>query len=204
MRKVFYPLGPMRIIAGTFRSRRLIPPRDETTRPITDRVKESLFNYLREHFDGANVVDLFSGTGSLGLEAISRGAEQVLFVERERETVKRLKENIEMFGVEDLCRVVTGEALGPACLTQAPQPIHLAFIDPPYRLMQGPMAATVIEQMNRLAPMMDPEGFIILRTHWPMSDDQLTQLNTDQLAGPETRPYKSMAINFYQVQNEDS
>jgi 16S rRNA G966 N2-methylase RsmD len=86
----------MRVIAGEFRGRQLLPPEGETTRPITDRVKQSLFDILTPRLDGAIVWDLFAGTGSLGLESLSRGARQALFFETDRGAVARLRRNIEV------------------------------------------------------------------------------------------------------------
>lgn len=191
----------MRIISGIYRSRRLLSPADKETRPITDRVKESLFNHLREQFENANVVDLFSGTGSLGLEALSQGAAHVLFVEQNRESAQRLKQNIETLGVEDQTAVVVGDALSSACLTRAERPVRIAFVDPPYVMMYGERARVIFDQMARLAGMMDPEGFIILRTSWPAYDNIVHSLTSEFLEGPETIEYKTMALHFYQVRD---
>src|SRR5688500_16667154 len=97
----------VRIIAGEFRGRRLLDPADQATRPITDRVKQSLFDVLSPGLPGAHVWDVFAGTGSLGLEALSRGALACDFFERHHPAVERLKRNIATLGVEDRCRVVT-------------------------------------------------------------------------------------------------
>jgi 16S rRNA (guanine966-N2)-methyltransferase len=192
----------MRIIAGMYRSRRLVPPKDQVTRPMPDRVKESIFNYLREHFDGARILDLFAGTGNIGIEALSRGAAHVLFVERDRDAVKRLRENIRILEIEDDCDVYQGDACSPACLVRAVGPIHLAFLDPPYPLVQeaGESRDSILAQMERIAPLLDPEGFLILRTPWPMRDDseEPEWLGLESLIGPETRSYKSMALHLYQ------
>ncbi len=85
----------MRVIAGEFRGRRLLPPEGETTRPITDRVKQSLFDILTPRLEGTVVWDLFAGTGSLGLESLSRGARQAVFFETNRSAVARLRRNIQ-------------------------------------------------------------------------------------------------------------
>ncbi len=91
----------MRIVAGRFRSRTLIAPKTSATRPTTDRARESLFNVLTNHisFEGIRVLDLFAGSGALGFEALSRGAEHVIFVERDKQAIDTIKANAEALGV---------------------------------------------------------------------------------------------------------
>src|SRR5438128_7395816 len=99
----------MRIIAGEFRSRKLLAPAIDATRPITDRVKQSLFDILSPLIEGARVYDCFAGTGSMGLECLSRGAEQVTFFEADRSAVKLLKQNIDTLGVTDRAAVIPSD-----------------------------------------------------------------------------------------------
>src|SRR3954467_11453405 len=100
----------MRIIAGEFRGRPLLPPQgQQTTRPITDRAKQSLFDILAPQIDGALVYDCFAGTGSMGLECLSRGAKQVTFFEADRAALARLHQNIAALKVADRARVVPGD-----------------------------------------------------------------------------------------------
>lgn len=160
----------MRIIAGRFRSRKLLSPRDaETTRPIPDRVKESVFNLLRGHFEGASVLDGFAGTGAIGLEAISRGAERVVFVERDRRAADLLQRNIETLGCEENAELLRADVLGPAALTRCPKPVDMIFLDPPYPLVLDPDGwARVSRQLSRLITAnLSEKGFAILRTPWP-------------------------------------
>src|SRR5215213_11146140 len=99
----------MRIIAGEFRGRRLLPPEGaDVTRPITDRVKQSLFDILAPDIEGARVLDLFAGTGSMGLESLSRGAAHATFFEADRSAAKRLRRNIDTLKVGAASEVVTG------------------------------------------------------------------------------------------------
>src|SRR5215210_6142719 len=100
----------MRIIAGEFRGRTLLPPQgQQTTRPITDRAKQSLFDMLTAQLDGALVYDCFAGTGSMGLEALSRGAKFCTFFEADRSAVTRLHQNIAALKVQNRSRVVAGD-----------------------------------------------------------------------------------------------
>ncbi len=158
----------MRIIAGEFRSRKLHTPKDaDTTRPIPDRVKESIFQLLRGHYEGVEVFDGFAGTGAQGLEALSRGAKRCVFVERDREIAKILQRNIDELGVRDRADLIIGDVLGPGALARCPRPAHLIFMDPPYPLVEDPVGWKRVKvQFERLIQNLD-DGFAILRTPWP-------------------------------------
>ena len=170
----FFVVGPyrvsMRIIAGEYRSRRLVTPRDaEVTRPMPDRVRESLFMLLRGHFEGATVFDGFSGTGAIGLEAVSRGAAKCVLVEQDRGIVEILRQNVFALGCGDRCEVFAGDALGAGALARCPRPLKLAFLDPPYPLIQEPIGfRRVMAQLSNLIELLTPDGFAVLRTPWPM------------------------------------
>src|SRR5258708_37654185 len=99
----------MRIIAGEHRGRKLLGPESETTRPITDRAKQSVFDILTPWIEGANVYDCFAGTGSMGLECLSRGAVRVAFFESDRSAVKLLRRNIEAMKVGQRSTVIPGD-----------------------------------------------------------------------------------------------
>jgi 16S rRNA (guanine966-N2)-methyltransferase len=126
----------MRVVAGRFRGRALQAPGDMNIRPTSDRVRESVFNILAhgiEKFDlaGARVIDLFAGTGALGIEAISRGAAYCLFVEEAPEARALIRTNVEGMGLTGETRIFRRDAtdLGPAGNME---PYGLAFLDPPY------------------------------------------------------------------------
>ncbi len=163
----------MRIIAGEFRHRKLISPKDaDTTRPIPDRVKESVFAILRGHFEGARVLDAFAGSGSIGLEALSRGASFVLFVERDKQAANLLERNIELLGCGDRCEVLRADAVGPAALARCPRPLDLAFFDPPYPMVTDPAGWDRVRgQVSRIAELLTPAGFIVVRTPWPFRQE---------------------------------
>lgn len=160
----------MRIIGGEFKSRRLITPRDaEVTRPIPDRVKESLFSILRGHTEGAAVFDGFAGTGAIGLEAISRGAARCVFVEKDRDAAAMLRQNIDSLGAGDRAELVIGDALGPGALARCPRPADLIFFDPPYPLVRDPVGwKRVRAQFERLIDLLADDGFAVIRTPWPL------------------------------------
>jgi len=125
----------MRVVGGRLRSRPLAGPKSGAIRPTADRVRESLFNILIHSYGdpitGARVLDLFAGTGALGIEAISRGAAYALFVDDAAEARALLRENVETLGLGGVTRIFRRDAtnLGPV---HPVEPFSLAFLDPPY------------------------------------------------------------------------
>lgn len=147
----------MRIIAGQLRGRALLAPPGRATRPTTDRVREALFNLLaaRRPLDGARVLDLFAGTGALGLEAVSRGAASAVFVEAHAPTLGLARRNADRLGVEAACTFLRADVL--AFLRRLPiAPFDLAFADPPYEL------DTLPELPELARPHLAPGGFFVL------------------------------------------
>jgi 16S rRNA (guanine966-N2)-methyltransferase len=125
----------MRIVGGEFGGRKLATPASDRIRPTTDRTRESLFNVLTHAYsqalDGTRVLDLFSGTGALGLEALSRGARFCLFVEESSEGRGLLRENIDALGLQGRTKIYRRDATGLGALSPL-EPFHLVFADPPY------------------------------------------------------------------------
>ena len=120
----------MRIISGTARGRKLKEPQGMDTRPTTDKVKESLFNIIQFELEGRRVLDLFAGTGQLGLEALSRGAEHCTFVDQRREAATLVKENVRLCRFESCSRVMQEESL--SFMAACREKFDLVFLDPPY------------------------------------------------------------------------
>lgn len=151
----------MRIISGSARGRRLFTPRDSRVRPTSDRVKEALFNILTGFlgtFDGLAVLDIFAGTGNLGIEALSRGANSATFIDNHRESAALVKRNLEACGFADRGRVIVKEAASALkMLEREGERFHLAFLDPPYR--QG-LAAEVLEYLSASA-LLDENSLVI-------------------------------------------
>ncbi|HET9293356.1 MAG TPA: 16S rRNA (guanine(966)-N(2))-methyltransferase RsmD [Gemmatimonadales bacterium] len=121
----------MRIVAGEFGGRKLVVPRDARVRPTADRVREAWMSILAESLPGARVLDLFAGSGALGLEALSRGAATAEFVELNAPSLRALRENIVVLGLEARCTVHRGDAVRFAGRLP-PAAFDLAFADPPY------------------------------------------------------------------------
>lgn len=132
--------GFVRIIGGRWRGRRIAVPELPGLRPTPDRVRETLFNWLAPMIAGSRCLDLFAGTGALGLEAASRGARQVVLVESDRGAAERLRESSARLAPE-VCEVVQADAL--AWLESAPRPFDIVFLDPPFGtpLLQAAMQA---------------------------------------------------------------
>ncbi|MER2605165.1 MAG: 16S rRNA (guanine(966)-N(2))-methyltransferase RsmD [Siculibacillus sp.] len=151
----------MRIVGGRFRGAALAAPKTRDIRPTSDRLRESLFNILahghRDTLEDARVLDLFSGTGALGLEALSRGARYCLFVEEAAEARGLIRTNVETLGLTGVTRLWRRDAttLGP----RAPmEPFDLAFLDPPYGkgLADAALAAMVAGDWMR------PDGLVVV------------------------------------------
>jgi 16S rRNA (guanine966-N2)-methyltransferase len=123
----------MRIITGIARGRKIVTPEGLNTRPTSDRVKESVFNIIQGHIPDAKILDLFAGTGNLGLEAISRGAESCVFIEQDRNTYKVLTQNIKSLGFESQTEAYNQEALAAvSILSKRGKKFDVIFLDPPY------------------------------------------------------------------------
>lgn len=134
----------MRVIAGKYKSRRLSAARDLSIRPMTDRVKQTLFDILtnRMGLEGAVALDLFSGTGSLGIEALSRGAASVEFVEKNGSSLAVLEKNLRSLSIGGEARIVRGDVF--QYLKHVHSPFDLVMADPPYRLAEiGTLPETI-------------------------------------------------------------
>ena len=144
----------MRIIAGRFRGRRLVAPAGAETRPTADRARQALFDMLMHApwaegaVRDAAVLDVFAGTGALGLEALSRGAASATFMESGRAALASLRANIAACGADALCRVVAADARVPP----PGQPCGLVFLDPPYGQDLVPAALTALARAGWVAP----------------------------------------------------
>lgn len=142
----------MRIIAGEWRGRKLNAPAGETTRPTADRTRETLFSMLTSRigsFDGLLVADLFAGSGSLGLEALSRGAAEAIFVENDAAALRALRANVAALRAQSRCdvRAVSALALGPT-----KRPPDLLLLDPPYETGAGAVALDKLKRLGWITP----------------------------------------------------
>ena len=140
----------MRVITGSARGRRLKELEGMETRPTTDRVKEGLFSALQCDIEGRKVLDLFAGTGQLGIECLSRGAASAVFVDRRADAVKLIRENLRLTELEDRARVVAGDSM--EYLKSIREPFDIIFLDPPYAAGLLEPAIAHIAKFDILAP----------------------------------------------------
>jgi 16S rRNA (guanine(966)-N(2))-methyltransferase RsmD len=140
----------MRVIAGSARATRLFAPTVSPVRPMLDRVKESLFNLLAGRCEGARVVDLYSGTGSLGIEALSRGAASAVFVEADPDLIPFIRRNLEKTRLADRARIVRGDVRTALPRLQPIGPFDLVLCDPPYETVSDPvLRSRLCETLDR-------------------------------------------------------
>jgi len=140
-------LPVMRIIAGMAKGRRLVGPSGTGTRPMTDRAREALFSSLGERVHGARVFDLYAGSGSIGLEALSRGAASVVFVEKARPALTALRRNIDSVALGGIVSALDVERFLEGTLVDA----DLAFVDPPYALSLASVETVLTKLAARLS-----------------------------------------------------
>ena len=143
----------MRIITGVAKGKRLVTPEGRDVRPTPERVKEGLFSALQFDIEGRRVLDLFAGSGQLGLEALSRGAESAVFVDAADASVKIVKRNIELTGFDDKARVFRSDyaSFAAACRDT----FDIAFLDPPYA------AGLLMPAVKAVLPLMSDYGAIV-------------------------------------------
>ena len=166
----------MRVITGKARGRKLATPANNDIRPTTDNVKESIFNIIQFDIEGRRVLDLFAGTGQLGIECLSRGAESAVFIDQSRESVKLVKENLKTCGLEGTVLQMDAVSFLKGC-----GKFDLIFIDPPY---DSPLYEKVLETVN-LVDILSDGGIIICEAS---RDRQLPELKA---------PYKKVREYIY-------
>jgi 16S rRNA (guanine(966)-N(2))-methyltransferase RsmD len=149
----------MRVIAGTARGRPLVAPRGAHTRPITDRVKETLFGILADRVIDARVLDLYAGSGSVGIEALSRGAASCDFVEHDRRAVAAIRENLERAGVAQHASVHAMDVMRYLERSEDDR-FGLAFVDPPYE------ERAILAPLERLVTRLAPAATVVVKHHW--------------------------------------
>lgn len=148
----------MRIIAGKFGSRSLVAPKGVGTRPTLDRTRESLFSMLAPYLEDADVLDLFAGSGALGLEALSRGARHAVFCDRDRQAAQAVRQNIRALGVEAQATLLAMDyRKAVEQLAADARAFHIIFIDPPYEMPVEPVLSLLAERS-----MLKARGMMIL------------------------------------------
>ena len=157
----------MRIISGSFKGKKILPPRDMLTRPLKDLTKESIFNIIRHsklldvNIENSNILDLFSGVGSFGLECLSRGAASVIFLESYKEVLIVLKKNIDNMKQQNYSRIIEKDIFAPNTLKVLENKFDIIFMDPPYKEKK---LATLLDTIVKLKLLKD-NGVIIIHRH---------------------------------------
>ena len=175
----------MRVIAGIYKGRTLKSITGRDIRPTTDNVRESIFNILAVRLEGANVLDLFGGTGALGIEALSRGAKSVTFVDKARTSCQVINDNLNL--VKAQARVLNADA--SVALDRLNDKFDIIFIDPPYA-MDGERYINKISDKRLLS-----DGGIIVYER--SAKDEVNETIGD-LTVTDTRKYGSVKLFFYQ------
>lgn len=175
----------MRIITGAAKGKRLVTPEGRDVRPTPERVKEGLFSALQFDIEGRRVLDLFAGSGQLGLEALSRGAESAVFVDAADASVKIVKQNIELTGFESKAKVFRSDyaSFAAACRDT----FDIVFLDPPYN------AGLLMPAVKAVLPLMSDYGMIVCE-HPP---EVKPEENVDGFSISKTYRYGKVLVTVY-------
>ena len=186
----------LRVIAGIAKGRRLLSVSGKGTRPITDRVKEALFDILGSDIEEATFLDLFAGTGSVGIEALSRGARHAVFVERAHKALQTIHKNLKLTGLGKNATVVRGDAFRYLKQYRGEPPFDFIYVAPPqYR----DIWARVLKALDS-HPILSPKGVIIVQIH----PKEVHELALERLQLERERRYGSTLLRFYTLVNSES
>lgn len=183
----------MRIISGKARGRKLIPPENMETRPTLDRVKEAMFSIIQGYILDSVVLDVFAGTGSLGLEAASRGAKEVYLIDKSNITYPLLKQNIENLKFQDFCNSLNMDSYDALkSLSKKGKVFDLVFIDPPYCKEMIPEAIKMIRENN----MLHKDGIIVTKI------DSIEEIydGYEDIRLTQSRKYGNTTVCFYKYE----
>jgi 16S rRNA (guanine(966)-N(2))-methyltransferase RsmD len=181
----------MRVISGSAKGRKLRSVPGEATRPITDRVKESLFNIIGPDIQEAAFLDLFAGTGSVGIEALSRGAESALFIDLDRSAIKTIHENLELTKLINEAQVVRGDALAILDRPTLMQFDYIYIAPPQYQGLWSKALKIVDGHLEWLSE----DAWVIVQIH----PREIEDLELTQLVEIDRRNYGSTLLIFFQV-----
>ena len=169
----------MRIISGNFKGKKILLPKDKLTRPLKDLAKESIFNILKHskllnvELENSNILDLFSGVGSFGIECLSRGAKNVTFMESYKEVLSVLKKNINNINQQNQTKVIEKDIFSENALKLLNEKFDIIFMDPPYKEKKLSFLLNAITKLELL----NTNGVIIIHRHKKEEDDLPKEFN---------------------------
>jgi len=169
----------MRIISGNFKGKKILLPKNKITRPLKDLTKESIFNILKHskllnvELENSNILDLFSGVGSFGLECLSRGAKTVTFLENYADVLNVLKKNIDNLNQQNQTKVIEKDIFSKNTLKLLNDRFHIIFMDPPYKEKKLSFLLNVIAESKLL----NTSGILIIHRHIKDEDDLPKEFN---------------------------
>ncbi|MEW6188527.1 MAG: 16S rRNA (guanine(966)-N(2))-methyltransferase RsmD [Actinomycetota bacterium] len=179
----------MRVIAGIAKGRKLVAPKGREVRPTADRIKEALFDILEEKIKESKVLDLYAGAGSLGIEALSRGAEFAVFVDDNPSSIRVLKRNLEHTGFSQKARILKNKVeVIVKRLLEENEEFNLIFLDPPYKINVVELSSV----LNKNAGFLAPEGVAVLE-----HSSRRAPIPIENLEIQFTRRYGDTALSFY-------
>jgi 16S rRNA (guanine966-N2)-methyltransferase len=188
---------PIRVVAGEAKGRRLKTPKTTETRPIIDRVKTALFDILSWRVEDASFLDLFAGTGSVGIEALSRGAASATFIELSIAALKLVRENLQITGLADRAETLHMDAF-KFLQTRADRRYDIIYVAPPQ--YKG-MAARALAMLDS-SPLVPETGMVIVQIH-PRERSEMVAVLLSRLALTDERRYGSTLLMFYEASNEE-
>lgn len=185
----------MRIIAGIARGHKLVAPKGSDFRPTTDRVRENIFNILGERTKGAIVLDLFCGSGALGIEALSRGAAKATFIDEHQAAVKAVTKNLQSVGFDKRAKVIKMRASeGLKSFKASGKRFNLIFLDPPYKIRAAELQKIFVE----LSFYLTPEAIAVLE-----HGNRLAESPTPLFQLIDSRRYGNTFVSFFKLADRD-
>jgi 16S rRNA (guanine(966)-N(2))-methyltransferase RsmD len=186
----------LRVISGNLRGKRLFSPKGQELRPTSDRVKEAIFDILQDQFQGQNVLDLFAGTGALGIECLSRGASKGVFVEESPRSLIALRRNIEECRLKDRAEVLGRKVLPALKILEARgEAFGLIFLDPPYDKGE---ARRVLEVLSR-SSILTPETLVVAEHSLSEGIDSIPPLQR-----VDRRKYGRTLVSFFRPEKKSA
>ncbi len=180
----------MRVIAGKMRGMNLNSPKDRRVRPTTDRIKEDLFNIIMPYVIDARVLDLFAGSGAIGIEAISRGSEFVTFVDKSKASIDLIKQNVNKTKCFDECEIIKTDAL--SFLDTCESKYDIIYLDPPYKYDKIKL---IIEKIDKCG-ILKKEGVLIVEHDRKISFDE----KISRFKMYKSKTYSLSMLSFYNLE----